>query len=108
MYYNTFTSLVFFSRKYNENYHYIGDFSYSDTIYRSGVIEQETNFEEINRGTFYQNAAKVDDIIDPEVIMSSLEVFRLLTFLLSNVIEQTLSLCVLSSVGVGIGVGDLP
>ncbi|XP_026330347.1 peroxidase-like [Hyposmocoma kahamanoa] len=54
-------------KKYNENYYYTGYFSFSDTIYRSGVIEQEANFEEINRGTFYQKAAKVDDVVDPEI-----------------------------------------
>lgn len=53
----------------------MGDFSFGDTVFRSGVIEQETNFEEINRGTFYQNAAKVDDVIDPEVITFSLNFF---------------------------------
>lgn len=64
-----------FSRKYSDNYHYTGDFSFSETIYRSGLIEQEKNFEEINRGTFYQNAAKVDDVTDPDVITFYLNFF---------------------------------
>ncbi|CAK1579224.1 unnamed protein product [Parnassius mnemosyne] len=36
-------------------------------LYRQDVLEQNNNFEEINRGTFYQNAAKMDDIHDPKI-----------------------------------------
>ncbi|CAK1579223.1 unnamed protein product [Parnassius mnemosyne] len=54
-------------KKYNENYNYVDELPYSDTLYRQDVLEQNNNFEEINRGTFYQNAAKMDDIHDPEI-----------------------------------------
>ncbi|XP_049871209.1 peroxidase-like [Pectinophora gossypiella] len=54
-------------RRYNEKYNLIGEFSVSETLFGQGLIETARNFEEINRGTFYQRAAKSDDIIDPEI-----------------------------------------
>ncbi|XP_063827199.1 peroxidase-like [Ostrinia nubilalis] len=54
-------------KKYNDDYHYVGEFSYSDTFFRQELIEQHSNFEELNRGLFYQNAAQIDDIQDPDV-----------------------------------------
>lgn len=57
----------YYSRLYTENHHYKGEFSYSETLYRQGLIEQDKNFEGINRGTFFQSSAKIDDIQDPEV-----------------------------------------
>ncbi|XP_068627010.1 peroxidase-like [Battus philenor] len=54
-------------KKYDENYNYLDELSYSDTIFKHEILEQNNNFEEINRGTFYQYAGKFDDIIDPEI-----------------------------------------
>lgn len=54
-------------RKYSEKHNYAGEFPISETLYRQALLEQDRNFEEINRGTFYQSAAKTDDILDPEV-----------------------------------------
>ncbi|XP_072949746.1 salivary peroxidase/catechol oxidase-like [Epargyreus clarus] len=54
-------------KKYDEKHHYAGELSLSETLFRQDLIEQNANFEEINRGTFYQNAAKIDDIQDPEI-----------------------------------------
>ncbi|KAL0881565.1 hypothetical protein ABMA27_001396 [Loxostege sticticalis] len=53
-------------KKYDEHYHYAGEFSYSDTYFRQEIIEENMNFEELNRGLFYQHAAKIDDIQDPD------------------------------------------
>lgn len=53
---------------YDEKYHYSGDLSISSTLFRLALIEEGDNFEAINRGTFYQQSAKMDDIQDPEVI----------------------------------------
>ncbi|KOB76072.1 Oxidase/peroxidase [Operophtera brumata] len=52
---------------YTESHHYKGEFSHSETLYRQGLIEENKNFEEINRGTFFQSSAKIDDIQDPEI-----------------------------------------
>lgn len=63
--------LIISFRKYTEKHHYTGEFSVSETLYRQALIEQDRNFEEINRGTFYQSAGKIDDILDPEVILAA-------------------------------------
>ncbi|XP_063628229.1 peroxidase-like [Cydia splendana] len=52
---------------YDEKYHYDREFSVSNTTFRQSLIEQDKNFEKINRGTFYQHAARIDDIQDPEI-----------------------------------------
>ncbi|XP_061704551.1 myeloperoxidase-like [Cydia pomonella] len=52
---------------YDEKYHYDREFSVSNTTFRQSLIEQDKNFEKINRGTFYQQAARIDDIQDPEI-----------------------------------------
>ncbi|CAG9787318.1 unnamed protein product [Diatraea saccharalis] len=54
-------------KKYSERHHYVGEFSYSDTLFRQELLEIDTNYEDINRGIFYQPAAKVDDIQDPDI-----------------------------------------
>ncbi|XP_013137679.1 PREDICTED: peroxidase-like [Papilio polytes] len=54
-------------KKYDKNYNYVDELTYSDSLFRQDLLEQNGNFEEINRGTFYQNAAKMDDIQDPEI-----------------------------------------
>lgn len=54
-------------KTYTESYHYKDEYSYSDTMFRSGLLEKGKILEEINRGTFHQNAAKIDDIQDPEI-----------------------------------------
>ncbi|CAH0399112.1 unnamed protein product [Chilo suppressalis] len=54
-------------KKFSEKYHYRGEFSYSDTLFRQEILEIDSNFEDINRGTFYQHAAKIDDIQDPDI-----------------------------------------
>lgn len=57
----------YFYRLYDEKYHYDREFSVSNTTYRQHLLEVNKDFEEINRGTFFQPAAKIDDIQDPEV-----------------------------------------
>lgn len=52
---------------YDEKYHFAEEKSMSDNLFRMGPLEEGENFERINRGTFYQNAAKIDDIQDPGV-----------------------------------------
>ncbi|KAG7309970.1 hypothetical protein JYU34_004489 [Plutella xylostella] len=54
-------------KMYDEKYHYSGDLSISSTLFRLALIEEGDNFEAINRGTFYQQSAKMDDIQDPEI-----------------------------------------
>ncbi|KAI5646889.1 peroxidase domain-containing protein [Phthorimaea operculella] len=54
-------------KRYDEHYNLVGEIPISENIYQQSVLEQNKNFEEINRGTFYQQAAKVDDIQDPEI-----------------------------------------
>lgn len=56
-----------FSRLYSEKYHYKKQFSYSETLFKQGLIELDKNFEHINRGTFHQQCGKNDDIQDPGV-----------------------------------------
>ncbi|XP_063827198.1 peroxidase-like [Ostrinia nubilalis] len=54
-------------KKYDEKYHYTGQYSFSDTFFRQELIEEKSNFEEMNRGLFYQKAASIDDIQDPNL-----------------------------------------
>nr|WBB28745.1 peroxidase [Yponomeuta cagnagella] len=54
-------------KMYDDKYHYSGEYSISDTLFRLAVIEEGKNFEGINRGTFYQNSALMDDIQDPDI-----------------------------------------
>ncbi|KAJ2947403.1 hypothetical protein O0L34_g17180 [Tuta absoluta] len=54
-------------KRYGELHNLIGELPISENLFKQGVLEQSKNFEEINRGTFYQHAAKVDDIQDPEI-----------------------------------------
>ena len=54
-------------RTYTEGYHYKDEYSYSETLFRSGLLEKGKILEELNRGTFHQHAAKIDDIQDPDV-----------------------------------------
>ncbi|XP_075976144.1 salivary peroxidase/catechol oxidase-like [Anticarsia gemmatalis] len=54
-------------KQYSENYHYMDEFSYSKTMFRSGLLEKGKILEEIGRGLFYQSSGKLDDIQDPEI-----------------------------------------
>ncbi|KAM3967109.1 LOW QUALITY PROTEIN: salivary peroxidase/catechol oxidase-like [Aphomia sociella] len=54
-------------KKYDKNLHFTGDLSLSDTLFRHDIIQNDTMFEEINRGTFFQNAGQLDDVVDPEI-----------------------------------------
>ncbi|XP_052748509.1 peroxidase-like [Galleria mellonella] len=54
-------------KKYDENLHFVGDLTLSDTLFSYDSIQNDKIFKEVNRGTFFQNAGKIDDIIDPEI-----------------------------------------
>lgn len=58
-------------RRYDDNYRFVGEIFLGETLFEQGLIEQGKNFEEINRGTFYQRAAKMDNVQDPEVSLFS-------------------------------------
>lgn len=47
----------------------------SDTLFKQELIEEKTYFEEINRGTFYQPAAQIDDIQDPDVSIIQINLY---------------------------------
>ncbi|XP_047026324.1 peroxidase-like [Helicoverpa zea] len=54
-------------KTYSEGYHYKDEYSYSETLFRSGLLEKGKVLEELNRGMFHQYAAKIDDIQDPDI-----------------------------------------
>lgn len=54
-------------RRYSEKYRYLSEFSLGATVFRQHLIEEDKNFEEMNRGMFFQKSAKLDDVQDPEV-----------------------------------------
>ncbi|KAH9636809.1 hypothetical protein HF086_011005 [Spodoptera exigua] len=54
-------------KTYSESYQYKDEYSYSETMFRSGLLEKGLIFEELNRGLFHQYAAKLDDIQDPDI-----------------------------------------
>ncbi|KAF9818017.1 hypothetical protein SFRURICE_016932 [Spodoptera frugiperda] len=60
-------------KTYTEAYHYKDEYSYSETMFRSGLLEKGNIFEELNRGLFHQYAAKIDDIQDPDVCCIQLQ-----------------------------------
>ncbi|XP_063893993.1 peroxidase [Helicoverpa armigera] len=64
-YFNTF--LDGRVKTYSEGYHYKDEYSYSETLFRSGLLEKGKILEELNRGMFHQYAAKIDDIQDPDI-----------------------------------------
>ncbi|GBP54963.1 Peroxidase [Eumeta japonica] len=53
-------------KTYDAHYRESAEYSISDTLFRTGLIEQNHTFEEINRGTFYQKSGSLDDIVDPD------------------------------------------
>ncbi|CAB3235465.1 unnamed protein product [Arctia plantaginis] len=54
-------------KMFKEDYRYKDEYPYSDTLFRSGILEKGKILEEITRGIFQQNAAKLDNIQDPEI-----------------------------------------
>ncbi|CAK1543936.1 unnamed protein product [Leptosia nina] len=48
--------------KYNEEYEKVGEIELNRSFFSQSLLEIETNFEEINRGTFLQSAGNTDNV----------------------------------------------
>ncbi|CAF4820648.1 unnamed protein product [Pieris macdunnoughi] len=62
-FFNTFMSSKI--EKYNEAYEKVGDIELNKSFLLQSLLENETNFEEINRGTFLQSATNIKNIKFP-------------------------------------------
>ncbi|XP_053605825.1 peroxidase-like [Plodia interpunctella] len=54
-------------KKYDDNNRYIGELPFNETLFNQELLEKGKNYDEISRGLFLQNAAKIDNKLDPEI-----------------------------------------